>query len=83
MGKSKRAKAFELFKFSDPSWDAVVIPVAGCSEGSAVVASRVDPYTGRRMYGRCLAQYTNKTVAERLATDLNAHKRELLANAFP
>lgn len=83
MGESKRAAAFELFKFSDPGWDAVVIPVAGCSGESAVVASRVDPDTGQRRYGRSLTQYASKAVAERLAADLNAHKRELLAKAFP
>lgn len=48
--KSKKALAFEKFKFSDPGWNAEVIPIAG-STSVAICAASVDKYTGRKMYG--------------------------------
>ena len=52
--KSKKALAFEKFKFSDPGWNAEVIPIAG-STSVAICAASVDKYTGRKMYGQQLA----------------------------
>lgn len=48
--KSKKALAFEKFKFSDPGWNAEVIPIAG-STSVAIFAASVDKYTGRRCTG--------------------------------
>lgn len=42
--KSKKALAFEKFKFSDPGWNAEVIPIAG-STSVAIFAASVDKYT--------------------------------------
>ena len=39
--KSKKALAFEKFKFSDPGWNAEVIPIAG-STSVAICAASVD-----------------------------------------
>lgn len=80
--KSKRQTAFERFKYSDPGWEAIVIPIAGSSD-SSIVASKVDSHTGRRMYGQQLARYKSKTLAEKLAADLNATRNAMLAKAFP
>lgn len=73
MGKTKLGRAWERFRFSDPGWDAYVIPVAG-DGGYGVVASKVDPHTNWRRYGRVLAIYARKAAADNAAMKLNKLK---------
>lgn len=80
--KSKKAIAFEKFKFSDPGWDAEVVPIAG-STRVAICATSVDKYTGRKMYGQMLATYARRTTAEKVCKELNEFKARVLATAYP
>lgn len=80
--KSKRQICFERIRFSDPGWEAEVIPVSG-STAVAIVMSRMDPYVNRKMYGICLSQFCHRRTAEKLCVELNNHKNALLARAFP
>lgn len=81
--KSKREVAFHRFRYSAPGWNAEVIPVAGASGDSAVVAAKEDPYTGRKLIGQTLAVYHSKVLAEKLSKDLNEWKAKTLATAYP
>ena len=74
--KSKKALAFEKFKFSDPGWNAGSTSVAIC-------AASVDKYTGRKMYGQQLATYAHPVTAEKVCRELNELKARMLATAYP
>ena len=80
--KSKKALAFEKFKFSDPGWNAEVIPIAGTTT-VAICAASVDKYTGRKMYGQQLATYAHRVTAEKVCRELNELKARMLATAYP
>lgn len=80
--KSKKAIAFEKFRFSDPGWNAEVTPIAGSSNVS-ICAVSVDKYTGRKMYGQVLATYAHRATAERVCKELNEFKARILATAYP
>jgi len=80
--KSKRRICFERFLYSDPGWEATVIPVAG-STNVAICMTFDNQYTGKRMYGRVLSEFCRKGTAEKLAKELNQCKNQLLATAYP
>ena len=80
--KSKKALAFEKFKFSDPGWNAEVIPIAG-STSVAICAASVDKYTGRKMDVQQLATYAHPVTAEKVCRELNELKARMLATAYP
>ena len=72
--KSKKALAFEKFKFSDPGWNAEVIPIAG-STSVAICAASVDKYTGRKMYGQQLGDSREGMQrAERVKSSYACHR---------
>ena len=80
--KSKRETCFEKFLYSDPGWNAEVIPVAG-SDDVAIAMTRMDPYVDRKMYGQVLSMFRHRKTAENLCRELNQRKGELLAKAYP
>ena len=80
--KSKRQICFEGIRFSDPGWEAEVIPVSG-SKDVAIVITKVDPYVNRKMYGSILSRFCHRKTAEKLCKELNQYKNEVLAKAYP
>lgn len=80
--KSKREIYFEKIHYSDPGWDAEVIPVAG-GDDVAIAMTRMDPYGNRKMYGQVLFIFRHRKTAEKLCRELNQRKGELLARAYP
>lgn len=80
--KSKKAIAFEKFKYSDPGWNAEVVPIAG-TDSVSICATSVDRYTGRKMYGQVLAVYAYRKTAEKVCGELNDFKARVLATAYP
>ena len=80
--KSKKQIAFEKFRYSDPGWNAEVVPIAG-TDSVSICATSVDRYTGRKMYGQALAVYTHRRTAEKICIELNEFKAQVLATAYP
>lgn len=80
--KSKSQICFEKFLLSGPEYKAEVLPVSGSSD-VAIVMTRNDPYTSRKLYGQILSQFCHRQTAEKLCKELNQHKNEMLAKAYP
>lgn len=80
--KRKKQIAFDKFRYSDPGWNAEVVPIAGTDSVSICVTS-VDRYTGRKMYGQVLAVYAHRRTAEKVCKELNEFKAHILATAYP
>ena len=80
--KSKKAIAFEKFTFSDPGWNAEVVPIAGTNRVS-ICATSVDKYTGRTVERCVLAVYAHRRTAEKVCKELNNFKAHVLATAYP
>ena len=78
--KSKKQIAFEKFGYSDPGWNAEVVPIAG-SDSVSICATSVDRYTGRKRYGQGLAVYAHRRTAEKVCKELNDFKARVLATA--
>lgn len=79
--KSKKAIAFEKFKFSDLCWNAEVVPVAGSTD-VAICATTLDRYTGRKRYGQTLAIYAHRATAEKVCKELNTYQARRTVRAL-
>lgn len=88
MANRKKSLAFAAFQFSDPDWDATVIPVAGEDRWAVVMAQEDRAITRaagrtRMRYGRVLAVYKSRGWAQRLAAELMDSRARMLAQAYP
>lgn len=72
MANSIRNQAFQRMQYSDQGWMPTVTMVAGGYRW-AVCMTKLDPCTGRTMYGQTLAIYQSRRRAETLMRQLTHH----------
>lgn len=66
---SRRSKAVNAFKKEDPGYFAEVIPDGGGNWH--ICSARVDAQTGQTLYGKVIASYARRMLAESICADIN------------
>lgn len=66
---SRKNKAIDTFKKAAPGYFAEVIPDGGGNWH--ICAARVDEQTGQTLYGKVIASYARRMLAENICANLN------------